>query len=66
MAAHQWDFTYYMTEKEIKALPEDKRPVKIVYPKHPDFSTATRVITTKEIVKDIHNKAAMEKKMQEI
>lgn len=51
MAVHQWDFTHFMTEKEIKALKEEQRPEKFTAPKALDLDTATRVVTTKADVK---------------
>jgi hypothetical protein len=55
MAAHLWDFTYFMTEKEIKALKEEQLPEKFDTPKQFDLSKATRVHTTKEDVKKMQD-----------
>lgn len=49
IAAFNYDFTYFMTEDELKKLKE--KPAPIVPPKSFDFSKAERVIITKEELK---------------
>ena len=66
MAAHQWDFTYFMTDKEKKALKEDQLPEKFETPKQFDLATSTRVHTTKEDVKKMQDQQMAAEKMKDI
>lgn len=47
MAIYKWDASVYMTEEEIAALPEERKPVLYTPPKHPDLSKAERVTINK-------------------
>jgi hypothetical protein len=46
-AAYKWDFTYFMNKDELAKFKGDK-PEKLVPPKSFDFTSAERVIITKE------------------
>jgi len=48
VAIYNCDFTYFMTEDDLKKLPKDKIPEKLVPPKAFDFSKAERVYMTRE------------------
>ena len=50
MAVHNWDFTYYMSEQELKEY-KGEMPKKLVPPKMFDLSKADRVVVTKEDLK---------------
>lgn len=61
MAVYKWDATYFMTEKEIKALPEERRQPLKVPPKSFDLSKAERVIINKKDLKVQELQAQQEK-----
>merc|ERR1712060_175378 len=50
MAVHQWDFTYHMTEEELKAY-KGELPEKLNPPKMFDLSKAEKVLMSKEELK---------------
>lgn len=48
MAIYKWDASIYMTEEEIAALPEERKPVLYEPPKYIDLSKAERVHINKD------------------
>lgn len=48
MAIYKWDASIYMTEEEIAALPEERRPVLSEPPKYFDLSKAERIVIKKD------------------
>ena len=48
MAIYKWDASIYMTEEEIAALPEERKPVLYEPPKYFDLSKAERVVINKD------------------
>ena len=62
IAALKWDYTYFMSEEELKKLKEKPEPIKI--PKGFDYSKAERVIITKEDIKRREQEA--QSKLKEI
>ena len=48
VAIFKYDWTYFLTEDELKKLPQDKIPEKLVPPTAFDFSKAERVYMTRE------------------
>ena len=51
MAVHQWDFTYFLNEEEMKKLKPEDKPEEFEIPKHPDMTTAERIFISKEQIK---------------
>lgn len=51
MAVHQWDFTYFLNEEELKKLKPEEKPEEFEVPKHPDMATAERIFISKEQIK---------------
>ena len=47
-AIFKYDWTYFLTEDELKKLPKEQIPEKLVPPKSFDFSKAERVYMTRE------------------
>ena len=51
MAAYKWTAAYFMSEKEIDALPEERKPKLKDPPKSFDLSKAERVVIDKSEMK---------------
>ena len=51
MAVYKWNSSEFMTEDEIKKMPENKRPVKTIPPVMFDLSKAERIVINKADLK---------------
>ena len=61
MAIFKYDSSIFMTEKEIKDLPEEKRPVRVEKPKMLDLDKDERVQLDKDNMKVQEIQAEQEK-----
>jgi len=61
MAVFKWDSSIYMTEKEIKALPEERRPVSFTPPQYFDLAKAEKITLNKYEMKVQEIQAEQEK-----
>jgi len=61
MAVYRWNAAVFMSDKEIKALPDEKKPETFTPPKHFDLSKAERVAINKDDMQIQEIQAAQEK-----